>query len=350
MLVSTIGCGGYADNDPGGLRYVETHVHLVPVSSAGIQAAAEETVRFMDELGMIKCFVMPPPGSAEGGIPKDYEIFAAVARGNPDRFGFLAGGGSLNPMIQQAVLSGDVTDAMVEEFRSTAARIVDSGALGFGEMAAEYFSFNENHPYMSAPPDHPLFLTLADIAAEAGVPIDLHMEAVPSDGFPFPADRFSSRSSRNPQVLTGNIEPFKRLLAHNRDARVVWVHAGWDHTGAMTVELLRTLLRENPNLYFSIKDHEHSLGQNRILDENGNVKQEWLTLFEEFPDRFVFGSDNFYMPPGAPSDMPDSSGCSRLILDQLPMEIAREFAYQNVEKIYGIEIDGADTERTMQAQ
>ena len=31
------------------------------------------------------------------------------------------------------------------------------------------------------PPDHPLYLLLADIAAQHGVPIDLHMEAVPAD-------------------------------------------------------------------------------------------------------------------------------------------------------------------------
>ncbi len=29
------------------------------------------------------------------------------------------------------------------------------------------------------PPDHPLFLVLAEVAAKYGIPIDLHMEAVP---------------------------------------------------------------------------------------------------------------------------------------------------------------------------
>jgi hypothetical protein len=34
-------------------------------------------------------------------------------------------------------------------------------------------------PYETAPPDHPLFLLQADIAAQRDVPIDLHMEAFP---------------------------------------------------------------------------------------------------------------------------------------------------------------------------
>ena len=54
------------------------------------------------------------------------------------------------------------------------------GAAGFGEMAAEHFSGGT--PYQFAPPDHPLFLLLADIAARHDVPIDQHMNAVPRDG------------------------------------------------------------------------------------------------------------------------------------------------------------------------
>ena len=89
---------------------------------------------------------------------------------------------------------------------------------------------------------------LADIAAEHNVPIDLHMEALPQD-IPAPADL----KPPNPSRLHGNIAAFERLLAHNRKARIVWVHLGWDVTGFRTLDLTRALLARHENLYLQLR-------------------------------------------------------------------------------------------------
>ena len=99
--------------------------------------------------------------------------------------------------------------------------------------------------FESTPPDHPLFLVLADIAADNDMPIDLHMEAVPQD-MPTPP-RFALRGP-NPSNLKENISALERLLDHNPRPRIIWAHAGWDNTGERTVRLMRSLLAKHPNL------------------------------------------------------------------------------------------------------
>jgi len=74
---------------------------------------------------------------------------------------------------------------------------------------------------------------LTDIAAQTGMPIDLHMEAVPRDG-PMPE---LILGGPNPRQLRENISGRKRLLEHNSKANIVWVHAGWNLTGERTVNL-----------------------------------------------------------------------------------------------------------------
>ena len=129
-------------------------------------------------------------------------------------------------MIQKAAGSREVDAALREEFTRRAEEIVKKGARGFGEVTALHLALGPRHPYQGAPPDHPLFLLLADLAARVNLPVDFHMEAVPQD-MPIP-ERLAM--PQNPKVLPANLKAFKRLLAHNPQARIIWAHAGWDNT------------------------------------------------------------------------------------------------------------------------
>ena len=177
---------------------------------------------------------------------------------------------------------------MEKKFKERAEAILAAGAVGFGEMAAEHFP--SSTPYEFAPPDHPLFLLLADIAAQHDVPICIHMEAVPQDmDLPAPL-----KSPPNPPRLHANIAAFERLLAHNPRAKIVWAHLGWDTTGYRTPELTRRLLEAHPNLFMEIKlDPLDTELKNSPLSNgaSGTIKPEWLKLFTDFQDRFVIGSD-----------------------------------------------------------
>ncbi len=284
----------------------------------------------MDRAGVRLSVVMPPPFTPFQDHVFDAGDLAPVVCGHPDRFAFLAGGGSLNVMIQEAVAAGRTSPQLVKRFKAKAREILAQGARGFGEFAAEHFSLAPDHPYEYAPPDHPLFLLLADIAARAGVPIDLHLEAVPRD-MPLPP---GLASPPNPPRLKANIAALERLLAHNRGANIIWAHLGWDNTGYRTPELCARLLAAHPNLYMSLKLTRRGLPPGRPLARGGRLKPAWLALFRRFPDRFIIGSDQFHLSPQIGRRLPKGLPGVLALLDALPPELRQQIGRDNARRLF----------------
>jgi len=307
---------------------LDTHIHLVRnLRRESLDRAAAAALRAMDESGIEKAIASPPPFPA--GEPWLYGLAQLKrALGGQPRLAFIAGGDSLNPMLQSTpadrVSSGDVS-----RFTETAEEIAASGAAGFGELAAEHFSNGRGrHPYESSPPDHPLLLALADIAARRSMPIELHMEAVPQD-MPIPLEH---AEGPNPARLSANIPRFERLLAHNAKARIVWLHAGWDLTGERTVPLMRGLLERHANLAMSVKyDGRGHQRTQPFPPEGGALRPGWVEMMRAFPDRFVIGSDQF-IDQGT-----DRFEGARRFVDALPSDLVRRIASENAKRLYRLE-------------
>ncbi|MFQ5614202.1 MAG: hypothetical protein ACE5H9_18930, partial [Anaerolineae bacterium] len=312
--------------------YIDAHMHLDGMYRSGsgavkdYETAAENLIALMDQYNVTRALVMPPPQyPGQPGAYDYHNLLGAVAE-HPGRLYLVAGGGTLNPLIVGTDAS-DVTEQLRADFENKAEAIIDDGAVAFGEMAALHLCMQQRHHFIAAPPNHPLFLLLADIAARHGVPIDLHMEAAPED-IPMPSNLLQA-CSQNPSTLAATIPPLEELLAHNRDAKIVWQHIGWDNIGYMTVDLLRRLLTEHPNLYLALKVEEREVQiesnnpmPNRIVDENRQLRPEWLQLISDFPDRFMIGADEFIGIPGATPTYPQSFEEIWPLLDQLPPDLA----------------------------
>ncbi len=323
------------------LRYIDTHNHVVGRRSKGqldLDKSVSIALENMNAAGIKTCFLMPMPQTENQNRPLYLEDLLPVVRKYPDRFALLGGGGSLNVMIQQAVKEGNVSKSLEQQFDAKAAQLVKQGIAGFGETTAEHFSMKSDHPYVAVPPDHPLFLRLSDLAAQYNLPIDLHMEAVPEQ-MPLPS---RLKSPPNPKTLKANIPALKRLLAHNRKAKIVWVHLGWDNTGKRTVQLTRELMKENGNLYCSLRiasgmQQRHTETATFPLDGNGRLKADWLALFREFPDRFLIGSDEIIMPR---NNHPSAGSITSTVslLEQLPEDLKKKIGYENASKIYRLKL------------
>jgi predicted TIM-barrel fold metal-dependent hydrolase len=304
--------------------YIDVHAHLDPDDPDGSVQAALRTENVANAATILLLPLPFAPG--DPGI-YDAEAYMAAVKMHPGKLAFLGGGGSLNLMIQEALRSGDSGAEVQRKFKERAEAILAEGARGFGELTAEHFKGATAYQY--APADHPLFLLLADIAAQHDVPIDLHMEAVPR-AMALPANL---KSPPNPPQLHENIAPFERLLEHNPRAKIVWAHAGSDGTGERTVELDRRLLMAHANLYMEIKVDPVDLGKNPPIDADGKIKPDWLKLFEEFPDRFVIGSDQHYPEP---KEGPQRWQADVLLLNQLPAGVRRKVAMENAMRLYGL--------------
>ena len=309
--------------------FVDAHTHFDEKNVDGaIQSAL--AARGRENAKMI-IFLMAPdtfdhPGHYEA------EIILSAAKKYPGKIAIVGGGGSLNAMIIQSAATGDAGPAVRKKFKERAEELLREGVVGFGEMTAEHF--DGATPYQYAPADHPLYLMLADIAAEHGVPIDLHMEAVPQD-IPLPA---GLKSPPNPPRLHANIAAFERLLSHNPHANIIWAHAGYDNTGYRTVDLDRRLLQAHPNLYLEIKCDQNAQGKNYMMLADGKIKPEWLKLIEEFPDRFILGSDQHYPEAGTPSERWQTNVN---LFNQLPADVRIKVGTENVAHIYGKSIAAA---------
>ena len=316
---------------PAASPFVDVHVHLDPANFSNSLRSALDA---MAGENAAKLVLMPPPFTTDDPARYDADRILPRINGYSDKFAVLGGGGTLNAMIHQSVASGDPGLEVRRRFKEQAEGLFRAGAAGFGELAAEHFAGAT--PYQSAPPDHPLFLLLADVAAEHGVPVDLHMEAV-VESRPIPA---GLKSPPNPPRLRANIAEFERLLEHNPRARIIWAHAGWDNTGDRTPGLCRRLLAAHPNLYMDVKIDPANPGLNSPLTDGGRgtIEPEWLQLFKDFPDRFVVGTDQHYPEP-LPG--PQRWQAAVLLLNQLPAELQRKFGKENAAKLY--------TERTLRA-
>ncbi len=336
--------------------YIDTHMHLHGAmggpgmrsrrpgfmqgqKGSGYTKSAANLIRLMDQQGVARALIMPPPQSRGQRMAYQYKDLLDALRKYPDRLFLAAGGGILNPMIHETDPPA-VTPNLKKRFRQEAETIVRAGAKSFGEMTALHVCMTERHHFLEAPPDHPLFLLLADVAAENNIPIDLHMDAVPHKKNT--RRQLLNRCSKNPSYLQATIPPFERLLSHNRKTRIVWQHIGWDNTGDMTIALLKRLLKAHPNLYLSMKVVKmgiHSSGvpmPNRVVGKDMKMSREWISFIKEFPDRFMIGGDEFVGIPGRTRRMPQSFEEIWSAVNHLPPALAKKIGHDNAARVYNL--------------
>ncbi|HEX5778760.1 MAG TPA: amidohydrolase family protein [Xanthobacteraceae bacterium] len=321
---------------PGGLRWIDMHMHLVPARGS-FSGAVIEALKLMDRAGIATAVVMPTPQSSSAYTERQY---TSLLKRHRSRFRWFGGGGDLNGIVHRTDPE-KVTEAVRRDFVKRANAILDAGARGFGEMAVLHISFMSGHPFEETQADHPLFLALSDVAAARNVIISMHIDLVPKDG-PTPAKVVAMG---NPRRLRGNVEGFERLLAHNRGARIVLEHVGADPVGYATRDLLQRLVEAHPNLYLAIRAAPGTSTEmsNLIVDTKG-VLPAWLEFFERYPGRFLFGTDTFAAASGAGAGAGTSFAARNVnklilhnrILGSLPKHIARQIGVDNPRELLGL--------------
>lgn len=316
------------------LALIDTHSHFQTIPFKELEASHKAAVANMDRWNIARSLLMPPPFATR--TPQwfyDIEDLKFVLQASPGRFALL-GGSSLNIMIHSTAPNA-VSDDVRAKFRKRAMEIVAAGAVGFGEISALHVSIpamGPRHAYENAPPDHPLLLLLADIAAENDIPIDLHCDLVPED---MPLPEALRPNALNPRELQANLGALERLLSHNSKARIVWSHVGMEPVPTRRPEVVRRMLRAHPNLFMSFR---LNLGLPRpaaALDPDGQLKPGWMELIREFPDRFMLGSDAFYGRQGIIRGSSEEGMRNlRALIEQLPQELQRQVASENAIRLY----------------
>ena len=116
-----------------------------------------------------------------------------------------------------------------------------------------------------------------------------------------------------------------RIFKHYPDARVLWAHSGFDDADDVA-----DLLRKHDNLWADLAFRsEHG--------RDGKVAPSWRKAFEEFPDRFMVGTDTF--APERWYYVGEHAAYSRDWLSDLPDDLARNIAYRNAMKMLDMMVE-----------
>lgn len=114
-------------------------------------------------------------------------------------------------------------------------------------------------------------------------------------------------------------EAIKRIFKHNPEAVVLWAHSGFESPGEV-----RAMLVAYPKLWADLAFRsDHTL--------SGKVDPEWETLFKDYPDRFMVGTDTF--TPERWFYVIEHANWSRTWLNTLPKTLAENIAYKNAENL-----------------
>ena len=116
-----------------------------------------------------------------------------------------------------------------------------------------------------------------------------------------------------------DIAAVDRLFDQWPEARILWAHSGFDRP-----DVVRGLLRRHPRLWADLAFRsDHASG--------GGVNPAWREAFNEFPARFVLGTDTF--TPERWHYIGEHARSSRAWLADLPPALAERIAWRNAEAL-----------------
>ena len=107
------------------------------------------------------------------------------------------------------------------------------------------------------------------------------------------------------------------------------------HSGYLAPEVLDQLMAQHPNLYadLSLISNAHFGPFNKAPRLDKKPSEAWRALLIKHQDRFMLGSD-IGANKARVSKLPAVIEDYRILLGNLPIEVARKIAYQNFERVF----------------
>lgn len=138
--------------------------------------------------------------------------------------------------------------------------------------------------------------------------------------------KISAFAVKNNLVLHAHCdeEALERIFAHTPRARIIWAHTGF----TTPLDRVEGLLKKYPQL---VGELSYRLD---VADESGVLDPGWKKLFEQYPDRFLLGSDTWVNQRW--QTYPQIMAHYRRWLGQLPPKVAEQVAWKNGAAMFGL--------------
>lgn len=305
-LLAFPGCGGGGGDSSE--TTVETTTEVMLLADLHFHAraslSAAEALAAMDAAGV---------RWAGNGPRGNDELWTSYVHAAPDRFLPFAGQGELYDILEaEKETAWDLQPGsqMWTYLADLESDLAAKKYLGIGEVAVNNEDSSDADPGLKFPATCALMFRLLQIAFTYQVPISIHIEA--------DADSLNQLDS---------------LLTNGSQATVLWAHCGtW--TSAAKVQELMT---KHPNLCGELAGRvelpvDHPTANDVIVDSGGQLEADWKALLEIYSDRFFIGTDENDDITKYQSYL----DLYRTVLAQLSSAAAKNLAYQNAEKLFGL--------------
>lgn len=223
----------------------------------------------------------PPKTAASDviGALRRLNVGAAILMGNPPMVAVeyaKRSNGSVIPFYTPDI-SG-YTDEVITRMEST---LKFYGEFrGIGEVLARHGSRNVRRPA-----DDPFIIRMLEIAGRMGLIMNLHHEP-----------------SLHPDGRDAGLAEIDRLLTAVPGVPVVWAHLA--AAGPLQID---PMLRKHKDLHIDLSNR--FTGSGNIDTPDGKLLPQWRGIFNQFPDRFLFGSD---LVPESPGNSPEGPNMSEI--------------------------------------
>jgi len=174
--------------------------------------------------------------------------------------------------------------------------------LARGTAAGPFKGIGEFHLYDSANANGPVARQIVALAEQRGLALLAHVD------------------DRAVELLMEGSPTAGRKL------RLIWAHTG---IGGVPVERVRELLERYPGLMGELSYRPG------LVCEGGQLCAPWRRLIEDFPDRFMIGSDTWINARWASYD--DLMADYRAWLGGLPPDLARRVAWDNAATLFAMQ-------------
>ena len=299
------------------LPIIDAHGHL------NGDMTAEHLVQLMDAAGVKSMVLMARyyQGAIAGGKGSDEQAFEFAQR-FPGRFiPFVAGQRGELGARNRRVWEGRTS--IGDDFLQQAEKKLQTGHyFGLGEFILRHYAYsnfgNQGGDDVDLPVDSYLMHRIAELGAKYRVPVLIHLEAEPD-----------------------NVREMAQLLEIERRTKFIWAH----NCGRSSAQQIRDFLTRYPNLMCDLggmtATRQGGYGRywpkqtpwmHVIEDGSGKLFPEMKALFEEFPDRFLIGTDAAHTP--ALDMYVERIVRFRELLSQLQRETAEKIAYKNAQKLF----------------
>jgi hypothetical protein len=300
---------------------IDTHAHLNPPSRqrggtpADILGAI--TAAHVDRIVLLPApneglFTRPQPTQAER---------LSLVQTSGGRVLRMCGSEYLTDWMNESAKLGVAigADALAAKLVQLRSDLKSGTCAGVGEIGFFHFDTAGGQPVIRLTAAYPPFVAIAQVAAAAGVPMDIHAE-------PFEPDRATSHHAEiygTIAVLFREAPGLKLIYSHN---------------GLTTSRNARAMLSAFPGLMMNLRfpPREPWKHLDPIANERGRLYADWAELLAEMPNRFMVGSDFLFGWDPHPTDnYTRHMNVTRRILGGLPGDVARKTASENAERVFG---------------